>query len=141
MLPPSLLLKPSRWILLWLGLIHVFAAAAVMLSTLPASMEISLVLLVFVSLMITVNGELRRRDEELVPVTLTEWRIRSINGTEQAELIDVRVFRHVVMLRFRSSLRRWSGWRAIAEDAVPNDVHRRLRAALTVLPIRGEADD
>ena len=136
MLPPPLHLNPSRWIILWLVAIHALAAAAVAVSSVGWLLRLVLVLMGLGSLVFAVRRELQRRGEEFLPVTLTKWRIRSINGSEKVELTDARVFRPIVLLCFRSQRRQ--RWVAVARDAVSGDVHRRLRAALTVMQVGRE---
>ncbi len=129
---PVLELKPSRWLLGWLVAIHGLAVVAVWLAALPSGWRLALLLLVGASAMVSARREWQRRGEMLIPQTLTRWRVGAINqqGVE-AELLDARVFRHVVMLRFRIDGRWWPRTIVVASDAVDADTHRRLRAALT----------
>lgn len=134
---PVLELKPSRWILGWLGIIHGLAGAAVGLATLSIGWRFALLGVVAVSLAISLALEWLRDGQLLVPQTLTRWWLGSINkGKVQADLIDAQVFRHVVILHFRVFGRWWPRTIVVASDAVDADSHRRLRAALKTEGVR-----
>ncbi len=129
---PVLALKPSRWLLGWLAVIHGLAAVAIWLAVLPTGWQLSLLALIGVSLVVSMLRELRRGGEMLIPQTLTQWRLRAISkGEVEAELLDAQVFRHVVILRFSVAGRWWPRPVVVVSDAVDADSHRRLRAALT----------
>ena len=128
---PVLELKPSRWLLGWIAVIHLLAGAAVWVAVLSLGLRWLLLAGVGTSLLVLLQRELGRRGDVLVPRTLTRWRLQSIKGKEtEADLLDVRVFRYLVILHFGIVGQRWSRLIPIAADAVPADSHRRLRAAL-----------
>ena len=130
MLPPVLVLRPSRVLLVWVVVIHLLALLAVGVTPEPASARAILSGVIVVTLAWSLRCELRRGGDRLTPLTLTKWRLRTIRGTEDAELVDARVFRRLVILRFRIGDRR-RRFVTVAADAVDEETHRKLRAALT----------
>jgi lysylphosphatidylglycerol synthetase-like protein (DUF2156 family) len=134
MLPPTLQLKPSRWLLIWLVTLHLLAVGAVIYSGLAWAIRLPLLLVLLAGGTLAIRREWRRSGQQLVPVTLTQWQITSINGTEEVALRDALVFRHLVILYFSYPGKRWSRPVLVAEDAVSTDTHRRLRAVLNTLP-------
>ena len=130
MLPPVLVLRPSRALLVWVVVIHLLALLAVGVTPGPASARAVLSGVIVVALAWSLRCELRRGGDRLTPLTLTKWRLRTIRGTEDAELVDARVFRRLVILRFRIGDRR-RRFVTVAADAVDEETHRKLRAALT----------
>lgn len=130
MLPPVLVLRPSRGLLVWLLLLHLLALLAVWVTPGPALAKGVACAVIVAGLAWSLRRELRREGDRLTPLTLTKWRLRTIHGTEDAELVDARIFRRLVILQFRDGDRR-RRFVTVAADAVDAETHRKLRAALT----------
>ena len=130
MLPPVLVLRPSRGLLVWLLLIHLLALLAVGGTPGPALARGVVSAVIVASLAWSLRRELRRGGSRLTPLTLMKWRLQTIHGTEDAELVDARIFRRLVVLQYRIGDRR-RRFVTVAADAVDEETHRKLRAALT----------
>ena len=116
----------------WRIATHLLVAAAIALARLPTPLAAMLLLVVAASLWLGLRREQRRGRWVLTPLTADDWHLRYHDREERGRVCGGRVFRHLVTLRFRVEGRRWPRTIAIAADAVPADVHRRLRAWLNL---------
>jgi hypothetical protein len=133
-LPPRLELRPSRWLLIWTGALHLLTAIVILLVPLPALLKTFGYLIIAGSLWFYFHRDYQSRGRcsysELRPQNIKHWHLLKSSGTEEkAELLQHQVFRFLVVLDFILD----SGKRCrvlIPEDAVDKENHRRLRAAL-----------
>ncbi len=132
MRPPPLRLRASPALQTWLAGLHLLALVAIWLAALPLGVAVLLSIGVLASLLHGLWRERRRNGWVLEPQRDGRWRLRGPGGDpeETAILLEAQVYRYLVILRFGVEGRRRPRVITITADAVPADVHRRLRAWL-----------
>ena len=129
MLPPRLELRPSRWLLAWILLLHLLTAIVIFAVPLPWAGKTACYLAIAISLWFYYRRDYRGACSELRPQNMKHWRLLRHGVELEAELSRYQVFRFLVILGFTLD----SGKRCVVlipEDAMEKDSHRRLRSAL-----------
>jgi len=133
-LPPRLELRPSRWLLIWTGALHLLTAIVIFIVPLPTLLKTVAYLIIAASLWFYFRRDYQRQGRcsffELRPQNMQYWQLVKSNGIElEAELHHYQVFRFLVILNL--VLDSGKPCRVlIPEDSLDKDSHRRLRFAL-----------